>query len=35
MQPDTATTEVRKHTMLAYSPTPIHDTSAFVYLLGG
>ncbi len=32
MQPDTATTEGREHTMLAYSPAPIHDTSAFVHL---
>jgi uncharacterized cupin superfamily protein len=32
MQPDTATTEVRKRTMLAYSPAPIQDTSAFVYV---
>jgi uncharacterized protein len=32
MQPDTVTTEVHKPTMLAYSPAPIQDTSAFVYL---
>jgi uncharacterized protein len=32
MQSDTATTEVGKRTMLAYSPAPIQDTSAFVYL---
>jgi uncharacterized cupin superfamily protein len=32
MQPDTATTADRKHTLLAYSPAPIQDTSAFISL---
>lgn len=32
MQPETATTEGREHTLLAYSPAPIQDTSAFISL---
>jgi uncharacterized cupin superfamily protein len=32
MQPETATTEGREQTLLAYSPAPIQDTSAFLSL---